>query len=752
MTPARRAGIAILLGAFLFVALIGGTDAGRYLTSIRAITAVIGAGFVVFWILRSGHDSDAVDFILLAALCLFLVACVASNHLRDSFDAATTALAFASAAFVARGASLSVPQRNLGITALALCGLVLSASFAFVWGMSWFQWIRTTGGELPPLDLILPVGPYRHYHVVGTTIAVLLPALFVIVRRAVIWPLAALGICCSGIIVVMSGSRSVWLALMGGLIVAGGMKTAQGTLNLSRRWWLGVASGAGLAVVVVLITGMAGPIMTRLLGSSTVALRGALWSESVGRWLIDPVFGAGPGSFSTEITLSGFFATYDGIGRHADNAVIQVLAEAGLLGLTSLGLVVAAVVLGLRRGGWPPAPTIALAIFGLTSLTDNPTDSAHLVVIAVAWFALGAPRGGTGNPLRGRGGALMRAGSFAAAAVIAIASTSVLAASWAYDQARALRAGGDDAGVKRALSDAVSLDPSFALYHRELGLALLAAGNRDGASAQVQLAAQLNPGDLTALRMRAYLAVLRGDLRDATDAANRVVELGGVRAVNSLTQAYVASASHDLVSAEQALVRALRFDPWLPAAPGWGENFPTGADLETLLAEASDAWAATGNPTGRNTMAQAWIHGMVGKPSPGDGITADAATNATLRCDLPEVDRILRALSDDEGRSVKALIARLMAARIEGQDATEVLLLMQLRWPLLGHMATNELSAASPFTDPDEDARIYRRLGMPAVDFGPLLPTADGGLSAWLRDPVGAADTGAPGSGLASCR
>jgi tetratricopeptide (TPR) repeat protein len=391
-----------------------------------------------------------------------------------------------------------------------------------------------------------------------------------------------------------------------------------------------------------------------------------------------------------------------------------------------------------------------LAIFCLASVTDNPSDSGHLVVIAIVWFALAAARHPESRQPAATGGAV-RIASFAAAIVIAFATVSLLGASWEYDQARSKRADGDEAAVRGALSRAAGLDPGFALYQRELGLALLADGALEEAADRLEKAIDLNRADLTALRAQAYVRLLMVDAAAARTHANRALELGGSRAVNSVMSAFVAQSSGHAVAAEEALVHALRLDPWLSASPGWREVFPIGDALQGLLTRASDSWMAGSDPSGRNTMAQAWIHGMVGRPS-GTTAAALAATNAIIRCDMAGADAIIRDLTDAERSSVSGLIAHLMEARIRDSDPTDLLLRARLRWPLLGHLATAEQSPMSPFTDPDEDARIYRRLGMPSLEFGPLLPTSNAGLSAWLRDPVAAADVGAPGSGLAGCR
>ena len=154
----------------------------------------------------------------------------------------------------------------------------------------------------------------------------------------------------------------------------------------------------GRGVALLLIAGVAQPLLTRLTGTSTISLRGAIWDATLDQWLAHPLVGSGPGSFSSTFTLSGFFNTYADVNRHADNAVVQLLAEAGLVGIASLSALLAALVVGVRNARFRWAPVTGLAIFAFASFTDNPSDSAHLVVIAIAWMAIATPRTASPEP------------------------------------------------------------------------------------------------------------------------------------------------------------------------------------------------------------------------------------------------------------------------------------------------------------------------------------------------------------------
>jgi O-antigen ligase len=732
-----------LAATLIFMVLVGGTDAGRYVTALRALNALVGAAFIVIWLRRAPRETDTVDRLVLAATLLFLLTCVTSQFTRDSFDAATTVIAFAAVLYVARGTMATARARELTITVLALSGLALSVIFLLLWGAVWAKWISISGAGLPPLDLVLPVGPYRHYHVVGTTVAVLMPALVVLARRPLVWPLGVIGIAAGTCVVFMSGSRTAWLALAAGMLLPAVTVIGPQLRRLPRSVWL-IAS-AGVALLV--IAGITQPVITRLTVTSTLEVRGAIWSATIGQWLAHPLVGSGPGSFFSTLTLSGYFDTYLEVGRHADNAVIQLLAEAGVVGIGALALVVAALVAGVRKVGAQWAPMAGLSVFAFASLTDNPSDSAHLVLIAIVWMALATPRGS--QPVPRPTNPAIRISAYAAAVVIGIATTTTLAASWSYDSAAAANARGDTPEVLRSLERAATLDPSFALYQRELGVWLLADGNIKGAVSRIGEAARLNPADATAERALAIADIVDGRPDFALVAARRAVMLGRLHAENQLTLAYVATRSEDGGrEAADALVAALQPWPWLAASPGWADYFPQGAGLQSLLVTADRSWSEILLGTRRYDGQRAWLAAMLGRTE--EGSTGVQPTVLLIQCKVTTATAAVAELGPQRS-TLAGLISRIMVARASGDSAVDDIALAQLRSAILGTLASGETPPASPLSGHVEDTRLYRRLTMAPPPFGPLFPTPDAGLSAWLRNPRDAARRGAPGSGLAEC-
>lgn len=742
----------LLAASLIFFLLLGGTDAGRLITGLRAAGAVISGALIAVCIWRSSRYSDRTDKLVVLALLAFVATCAMSQFPRFSFDAATTALALCAAFLVAREVVATEAVRQLLITVLGLCGLVLATAFAVLWGLVWIRWMSVQGAGLPPLDLILPVGPYRHFHVVGMTISLLLPAIVTMAaRRGVLRPVFSLGILAAAEVILMSGSRTVWLATGVGLSLPLLARGAGALRRIPVPAYAALAVGAGL----LLISGAANPILDRLAGTSTLELRGEIWTATLDRWLAHPLIGSGPGSFYATLTLSDYFGSFPDVGRHADNAVIQLLAEAGLLGLAGLGLLVAGILVGVRD--WSRVPWAAAAgvvIFLLSSFTDNPSDTTGLVVIGLAWVVLAIPRkkhvGEAGD--LGRSRRFVRVAALGTGSVLAAASGLTLLAGWSFDQATAAAHRGDSPAVLTHLSEAIGLDPSQPLYRREIGIWHVAAGDAARGWADLVTAFKLNPADASTARALALVASAEGDHPSSIAWAERAVRLRATHAENRLTLAYVAARAGEDEIAAEALTDVLRREPWIAAAADWDTTFPTGDALNRLLSAAQErAGSQPGGP--RLQLADAWLAASVALPSP-DGIGPDAvASAAVIDCRLPQAQAAIEAMTTAEAASSDGLRARVLVARAIGSSSVnDTITLASLRWPLLGMLATRVTPGASPFADPATDFALYRRIPMPPPDLGLILPTADSGMSAWLREPAAAADRGAPNSGLASCQ
>lgn len=710
----------------------------------------MGVGLIAWCLLWTGRFFDRVDRYVVLSLLLFVLTCVLSEYPGMSFRAATTALAVCAGFLIARDLLADESRRSLLIVALGLCCFALSMVFLVLWGAIWLHWLSIRDAGLPPLDLVLPFGPYRHYHVIGMTVAMLSPALVILVSHGrLVRAFGLVGILAAALVVLMSGSRTAWLATTFGMSVP---LVVQGVRRL--RLIPFVASAAAIVVSVTLVA-LVTPIADRIIGTSTLRVRADIWAATIDRWLAHPLFGSGPGSYSSTLAQSDYYSRVPDLLRHADNAVIQMLAEGGLLGLAAIALLAIAIVVGVRQSPyflW--APMAGVLIFLLSSLTDNPSDTTSLVVIGLAWTALAIPRIERRAKSRPRWvHRRVRAASLVAGAVVAATTTLTLLADWSFDQAGIAARTGDGNSVVRYLSSAVRLDPSQPLYWRELGVWRAALGNPARAAHDLGVAFDLNPGDATAARSLALIASNAGEDRLALQWARRAVALGGTHAANRLTLALVATRAGEPTVATQALIPVVRFSPWITAAPDWATTFPTGPALHDLL-DAAQREAERDGPSGstRLQLAEAWLASMTGALPDHESPNYARAAAAIIDCRFAEAETAIGAMTHREAVTVDGLRARVLVASATNDGAlSDIAVLAALRWPLLGILVSQPIIGATPFTDPLADITLYRRLPIVASHFGERFPTADSGMSAWFRDPATAADRGAPGSGLSTC-
>ena len=733
-----------LAAVLIFCVLIGGTDAGRYLWPIHAAMAAIGTCVIAYWIVHIA-EADLVDKLALGAVLAFLAACLTSQFPRLSFDAATSAMAFAAAFFAARRAIASPGGRSLALAVLGLCGIVLAAALFVLWSAIWLRW-ATIAGSAPPLDLTLPVGPYRNHQYAGIAVAMLLPAVMRLTQDRATRPIAAVGLACSAAVILMSGSRTAWLASVLGLSLAllvvrrGGI--VAGLSRLTRpRSAIAVMIPAGALVVVA-----ASSLLARLTVIATIGSRVAIWQATLDRWLASPLAGTGPGAFGASFTLSDYFVEYGSVGRQPDNAIIQLLAEAGIVGLVAVALLLVVLLVAFRRKR-EYAPVAGLVVFLFSCLTNNPSDLAQTAIIALVWLAILAPVAPREEALPST---RMRLALIGTGAIVASATALSLVAFAVYDSASGAAIRHDIHEVVSKVRIATKLDPSFALYHRELAAWLLADGDAAAGSREAERAIQLNPADATAYRIAALAAIELQRDSEATTFAARATGLRATDQLNPLTQAYVALQLGDQPSADKALSLAIRFHPWLTSSPDWTSAFGS-RDPTALLQAAAQAASADTVETNTKDYVSAWLVSMANDSAEAPMAPIPSAIYATVSCQLDLADETLSSLTRADASSAYGLQARIIASLVDGENAGDLVALAQLRrWSET--LASATLSGMRAVWEPAEDARIYGRFPLQPAPVGPVLPTAGSGLTVWLHDPIAAAKAGAPGSGLAICR
>ncbi len=378
----------LLACLLLFAVFLGATQLGRLSTEIRAIAAITGGVLVVLYLRNLPRSNDLTDRLVLAGLLLFLLTCITSSAPRASFEAATTALAYVAAFYLARGVFADERNRRMAITLLGLLGVVIGLIYLVMWGSIWIRWVSIPGAGIPPFELRLPALLYFHQYVVGMMAILLLPATVALARRPVIWPLGIIGTVSCFLVAVMSGGRTVWLAgVVAGIVALLGTRAIRP--SLPRRPVVIVALALGLIGLAVI----AGQLWARIGDTETIALRLGIWGTALSHWLDSVLVGFGPGSFARELGATGYYSTYFIDVPHGHNILVQTLFEGGIVGLVGLGLVIAGVIVGAARAGttyWSAAA--AMAFVAVASLTDMPMAFPFLVVVLIVWAALASPR------------------------------------------------------------------------------------------------------------------------------------------------------------------------------------------------------------------------------------------------------------------------------------------------------------------------------------------------------------------------
>lgn len=331
----------------------------------------------------------------------------------------------------------------------------------------------------------------------------------------------------SPVVVLLSEGRAAWL----GLSVAGVLWFGTTGLQIGGRtlvpplsvWWAAVAA-ASLTGVVVAIALLTGSLDSRVL----------IWEQALRLFGTDMMTGAGPNTFSwARLTVLEPFAV-DVVTEHAHNFVLQTLADGGLVLLaTSLALAATySAAVFARRRKLIATQRLALCVvvgFAASALLDHLVAFNAIVAMAVflAGFILARQES---EPAESRPHfSWPIAYACVTAVLLTVSAPSVIGNGLARLEAQAARSlalAGDAAGAAQGFDRALQWMPTNAAYHLGSGLAKFLLAEEEAATAHLQTAADLSPGDP---RPHAMLAQLRsGDPR--LRSLRRAAELSAGRA------------------------------------------------------------------------------------------------------------------------------------------------------------------------------------------------------------------------------
>jgi O-antigen ligase len=734
--PFLRAAIPALL--LTYAVMIGGTSIGELDPAARVVNMVCALGLVAGWALVLRDGSDRLDLAVTAALLLFLIACLASKLPRQSFVAPLGVGGYAAAFGVGRRVLADAAARRLTLTAMAVLSLLLSLMTAARWLPEVAAWMAVAPGQIPPLDLSFSAAPWGHRHDLTLLLVMLLPAWLMIPRNGAVAACAAIATVLTGVVVIVDGSRTLWIAIAISSVVVLAHQVSPRLLALSKqRFWVVVAG-----VAILLVASLAAGVSDRVLNLRTLAARGELWTSAIDAWWSRPLTGEGPRSFPWLLQTTGYFDTNSWAPRHPDSALIQLLAAVGIVGALAVAILVLSIgarIWQSRQASW------ALVAFLITGVGANPTDFGFLVAAAIAWSALATPYGRLDQAerqMQARPRGPMPTWALVLALVpIAAGMAFALAAETSYQSAGRAIARGDLPTAEDQLRTATAIDSRMALYHRALGLVRWARYGPTGGLDELRTAVAINPSDDYAFRMLAVAEWSVGD-RDAANAAiHSAVRLQRSDTNNMLLAAQFAAADARDDDALNLVAETVQANPTLALAPGWKTYLEsTGLSGKDVIDLAARRWEQ-GLPSPQPVTVQGlWLTAMAGRSD----LTERAERQAPLAPGLAHSAALALGCEDDAAaaalaaapapRDVYYWIVRIRLVAERGKEDEDALSVLKI-------MTGNDRPAASEVDALDEntapgfgiDQWGYRRL---PIDIGGLawkVPSPGAGLTVWLN-------------------
>ena len=423
-----------MLAALIYLVVVGGTGSGE-LNPVSACSTHA-------WPQRSSSCTsfahpdmpDSLDRGVLLAVILFAAAGSLSLYPRSSSSGAGRPRN-AAGLFVARDLMAVESVRRAFVHVFIGLSALFTIGAALLWSPKLIEWWTLADRSvLPPLNFPLSAGPWGHQYDMALLIALLYPAWWLgrpsPTRRVAAVVLGMLGLS----VVVVSGSRSILLAVA----VATGALGIPVLMRLWRRYrrarWP-VLLGLLAVAVAAIVLGVAAPLAERALNLASLDARIAMWGPLTELWLSHPVTGIGPGAFPWALSLTSYFDTRSWAPRHPDNALFQLLPEAGLLGL--LALVLAH---GFGADGHLPAVGRS-RLDGPQSCSSSRASGQIRPTSAFSWSS--ASRGPpspaphrTLDAVRPPGRRRIAVASALALGIIGVAHASTLAGAFAYESAR----------------------------------------------------------------------------------------------------------------------------------------------------------------------------------------------------------------------------------------------------------------------------------------------------------------------------
>ncbi len=584
---ARSPAELLSLGAGLIVfGLLGWDDALwdarlQFLLHLVAIGAILAFGIAAM----RGRElpRTALDLPLLALLAAFAIATVGALNIGMSLRAMASIAAYAAMLPVAL---LAVRHRPSWVGLVASVPiLVLSIPILVNLLVRRLEWVVVGAPGLPPLRLPAETTTFGS---VAVPPFLLIPAWSLAgliepprLRRAVRIGLVVVGIP----LVVLSGSRSAWLAIGAGIAV---------TLvpwAWRRRHWLRprrLTAQQALGVVAAAIVAAFGLVLAlpRLTAVTSLFYRGALWHDTLAAWNSDPLLGIGPGFMPYARQAAAADFSFPVRQPHSHNLALGVLGDAGIIGLLAALFLVGS--LALVAGPWRSRTTVGrgaavvLAGLGVGGLFEDLTfepgfNLLAILLVAVVLLDAGAVRWAPmhlGSDLRRRA---LWVATGAIGAVLVGAMVIADAGAIAYRMGTDRAANGDFAGATTWLTRAVEIDRWHPAGPRALAVAADAAGEPVLALRAARQATLLNSGDATAWTNLALLCEAGGDADCAGHAAERAAATARYSAPELLNAAVLLERLERTRAADAAYRLSLLTQPATSFVVEWPREIDIGS-------------------------------------------------------------------------------------------------------------------------------------------------------------------------------
>jgi O-antigen ligase len=740
--PVTHRVTAVTIGALIMLSyaiIVGGTAHGEVVPWLRALNALL-SGVVIAWLVTHlPRSADKVSNATIIALLLFCIAALLSEFPRQSFDAALGALTYAAAFLLGREVLASESARR----AMARTLMGLSAFITIATAARWLPqviewWALTDFTVMPPLDLSLSAAPWGHRHDLALLIVMLYPSWWIgrpnPLRAALGTVIGILTV----LIVVVDGSRTLWLAIVVATAVWL-LPISMHRLQTDGRSRIAAIVGTLAFLALSVTTGLAATVLDRLLTVSTVGARSAMWAPLTDLWLQHPIAGVGPGSFPWALQLTDYFDTNGWAPRHPDSVLFQLLPEAGLLGVAAVVTVVATLVPALLRARIVQAQW-ALVVFAAAGIGASPTDFGFLVATAIAWSAYAVPIEPNSTPLAIRT-RWPGAGLRISLGVIGVAYGVTVLATFAYESGRNRVNEGRLEAVAGRWDAAVALDPNMALYSRQRGALRLLNGDRAGAINDLSRSVAINPTDDLGWRTLALAHAEVGDQQGADRALEHAISAQRSDPTNLLLLAHLQLDAHDPAT-RRIIAEIVQAWPSIALTPNWSDFLPPSFTAQDATALAIQRWQQgmqAPQPVKNQPLLLVALADRTDLSD--DAITVSplsaelaAASLAVHRCD-PSASALLELVSESDRRSQEYWGLVLTASFQRGEPDTDARRLYEI---MIGRPLTNGSidSVLNPLRENNSggfsaDAWGYRREPIAWPAYSVRLPSPSAGNTRW---------------------